>query len=498
MLSPMSVSMSVLAVENKGSLSFVDFAEVQNWAAIEKAVQRKETDINAIQPDGMTALLWAVYHEAPEQVRLLLQYKANPNQSNEYGISPLLIAARNGNAEITMDLLAAQADPNAKSNGQEAILMVASRTGDKDVVEQLLKAGADPHFKEANGQTALMWAAAEGHLAVVHLLLNAGANDKVTLKSGFDAYFFAARAGHSDVVFALLNHGHSIDDVMSPERKGGKLPRKGMSALMLALENAHFDLVKKLLEAGADPNDTRSGFGPLHALTWVRKPNKGDGPNDDPPPQSTGPIGSLECAALLVAHGADVNLQLKSGRSGRGILSLKGATPFLLAADTADVPYLRQLLKLVADANLSNVDNCTPLLATAGIGSKAPEEEAGTEPEILKAVQLLLELGADINHKDNRGETAMHGAAYKNVPKVVERLDQAGARPSIWNRKNKYGWTPLRISRGFRPGNFKPDTATEAAIIRVMNGHQIDVPDTPPSPTNNDDYSKKKSASKKQ
>ena len=482
---------------NAATTSLASFAEHQDWISLKTALQQHSVEINAAQADGMTALLWAVYYDQAELVDLLLQQKADANKTNNYGVTPLSVAARNGNSQITKMLLDANADANAHLNGKETVLMTASRTGNSNVVKQLLAAKAAPNATEQNGQTALMWAAAEGHLDVVNTLLEANADATVTLRSGFDAYFLAARAGHTDVVFALLDAGHKINDTMAPERRGGKLPRKNMSALMLALENAHYDLVKQLLEAGADPNDTRSGFSPLHALTWVRKPNKGDNPNDDPPPQSVGPTGSLECAALLVTHGADVNLQLKSGRGGKGALNQKGATPFLFAADTADVPYMKLLLKLGADPTIPNTDDCPPLLAAAGIGSKAPEEEAGSEPELLKAVQLLLDLGMDINHKDENGETVMHGAAYKNVPKVVNLLDQAGADPSIWNRKNKYGWTPLKISRGFRPGNFKPDAATEAAIIKVLQRHKIDVPATPRKPTNNEAYSKKKKVPKK-
>ena len=54
------------------------------------------------------------------------------------------------------------------------------------------------------------------------------------------------------------------------------------SGLILAVENGHFDLAVALLEAGVDPNDQRSGFTALHALTWVRKPNRGDGDDARP------------------------------------------------------------------------------------------------------------------------------------------------------------------------------------------------------------------------
>lgn len=490
----LSVCTATVAVAgDKNSQSLVAAAEVADWDAVQQQLASKDLgDINQVQPDGMTPLLWAVYHDQTSIVNVLLEHRANVTVANEFGVTALEVASRNGNPKIVALLLSAGADPNAESNGKQTILMTASRTGNVEVVRQLLEAGAEPNRKQQNGQTALMWAAAEGHRDVVRALLGAGAESTVALRSGFDAYFLAARAGHSDIVFDLLKHGHEVNDVMKTERTGGKFPRKSMSALMLALENAHFDLVQQLLKAGADANDVRSGFSPLHALTWVRKPNKGDSPNDDPPPQSTGPIGSLECASILVAHGADVNLQLKNGRGGRGALNHKGATPFLLAADTADVPYMKQLLKLGANPAIPNADDCTPLLAAAGIGSKAPEEEAGTEPELLKAVQLLLDLGADVNHVDKNGETAMHGAAYKNVPMVVALLDSAGADASVWNQSNKYGWTPLKIARGFRPGNFKPDAATEAALIVCLERHGITVPATPPKPSNNDAYAKKK------
>jgi uncharacterized protein len=129
---------------------------------------------------------------------------------------------------------------------------------------------------------------------------------------------------------------------------------------------------------------------------------------------------------------------------------------------------MRLLVKLGADPLRPNADHCTPLMAAAGVGCLAPGEEAGTEEEALEAVDLLLQLGADVNGVDDNGETAMHGAAYKSFPGVVQRLVDKGAQIKVWNRKNKYGWTPLAIAEGHRPGNFKPSPETIAAVRRVM------------------------------
>ncbi len=271
------------------------------------------------------------------------------------------------------------------------------------------------------------------------------------------------------MVRVLLKAGADVNEAMQPKKRPtGKAPRRGTSPLMLAVENGHFELAVALLEAGADPNDQRSGFTALHALSWVRKPNRGDGDDGDPAPIGSGTLSSLGLVDELVKHGADVNARLKRGASGRGVLSRVGATPFLLAAMTADGPLMRTLLRHGADPKLPNAQHCTPLMAAAGVGCLAPGEEAGTEPEALDAVALLIELGNDVNAIDDNGETAMHGAAYKNFPKVVELLADKGARVDVWNRKNKYGWTPLSIAEGHRVGNFKPSPETVAALERVM------------------------------
>ena len=146
-----------------------------------------------------------------------------------------------------------------------------------------------------------------------------------------------------------------------------------------------------------------------------------------------------------------------------------GSTPFMLAALVADAELMRTLAELGADPLARNDEFSTPLMAAAGLGTRSPGEDAGTEEEVLEAVQVALDLGADINAVDDNGETAMHGAAYKNLPRVVEFLAANGAHVDVWNVENRYGWTPLTIARGYRFGNFKPSPVTVAAIERVLH-----------------------------
>ncbi len=465
LLACLTTTASVVAGDQS---SVADAAEQQDVRLVRKRIA-DGADVNAVQPDGMTALHWAVYHDHLPLTTLLIESNADVAAKNRYDVAPLSIACTNGNSKIVSLLLEHSADANVARLGNETALMTAARTGRAEPVRLLLKHHAKVDATDWRGQTALMWAAAEGHEEVVKLLLQAGADPKRRLKSGFTPLFFAVRQGQTAAVFALLEAGCDVNAAMQPKGGGAKAPRKGMSPLVLAVENGHFELASKLLDTGADPNDLRSGFSALHTLTWVRKPNRGDSADGDPSPIGSGSVTSLQLVEKLVAAGADVNLRLKVGRSGRGRLNQKGMTPFLMAADTADLALMRLLQKLGADPHIPNADNCTSLMAAAGIGSLAPGEEAGTEDEALAAVEYLLQQGCDINAIDDNGETAMHGAAYKSLPRMVKYLAEHGADIDIWNRKNKYGWTPLQIAEGHRPGNFKPAPSTIRAIKSVID-----------------------------
>ena len=192
-------------------------------------------------------------------------------------------------------------------------------------------------------------------------------------------------------------------------------------------------------------------------MSWVRKPDASD--RGDPPPIGSGDVTSLEFVHELVALGADVNARLGEDvpRPPHTASSVgrEGATPFLMAADRADAALMRVFVELGADPFLPNVRNTTPLMAAAGLGTTAPLEESGTDLEAVEAVQQLLELGAKIDAVNDLGNTAMHGAAFGNFPKVVELLADRGADPHIWKRENESGLTPLFIAEGYRRGGFK-------------------------------------------
>ena len=465
---------------NAAESPLADAVETKDRATAVKLLKQK-SDVNAAQVDGTTALHWAAYHDDAELGLLLLEAGAKADAKNRYGVTPLYSACQNGNAKLVKALLKHGVDPDTSLDGEEALL-TASRTGSVEVVKALIESGARIDPKDRNNQTALMWAAAEGNLEVVETLIEVGANIRHQLNSGFTPLLFAVREGHEPVVHALLKAGLDVNETVTP--KTGRLPKRS-TPLTLAIENGHFALAISLLKAGANPNEDRTGFSPLHMLSWVRRPGGGDGPNDLPPPDGSGTISSLQFAKILVEHGAKVNGRINGGRE-----HWKGATPFYLAAWTADLPLMRTLVGLGADPMINSTDGSTPLMAATGIGRKMEEASAGTENEILASTRYLLKLGVNINAVNRVGETAMHGAAYKNLPKVVAYLDQQKADVKVWHQRNKRGSTPYLIAAGYRPGNFKPSYETMAAFKKALARHGMKPSEKPPKRI--DPYDKKK------
>ena len=458
---------------------------------------KERVDVNAAEVDGTTALHWAARVSDVASAELLIRAGANVNAVNRYNVRPLSVACTNGNAALIGLLLKAGADANTALPGGETALMTTARTGSLDGVKLLLAHGADVNAKEGGrGQTALMWAASEGHTDVVRVLLERGADVKARSAGGFTPFLFAVRDGRLDITKMLLAAGADITDAVPtdtrprPAGTGSGRPT-GLNAFLLAIANAHYELALTLVDRGADPNMAPQGWTALHQITAVRK--VGLYGSNDPAPEGSGNIDSLEFVRQLVARGADVNARAtRRPPLGTTGLNTVGATPFLLAARTADAPLMRELARLGADPLMPNADNTTPLLVAAGIGTNSPPEDPGTESEVVEAIKVALELGNDINAVDKNGETAMHGAAYKQVPAAVRLLAQRGAKIDVWNQKNRKGWTPLKITQGVHRGmNIQKSPATEAAVREVMVAAGVE-PVVPPGsstePADRDPY----------
>ena len=311
-LATMLLGLSLTAAGYASSAKIADAAENRDSDALRLLLKQK-TDINAIQPDGTTALHWAAHWNDLESVNLLLRAGADPKIANRYGATPLSEAASLGNAPMIEALLKAGADAKALTTPDgETVLMTAARAGNVDAVKILLDHGADVNARENyKGQTALMWAAAERHPEVVKVLLEHGADWKVRsfdrptklpklsaassvspmARGGFTAFLFTAREGDIDSAKAMLDGGVDIDQT----------DVDGATALVVSLMNKKYTFAKFLLDRGANPNlADEKGRAALYAAVDMR--------NEDysalPSRKAEDPLPSIEIVkALLGSRG---------------------------------------------------------------------------------------------------------------------------------------------------------------------------------------------------
>jgi ankyrin repeat protein len=450
-------------------VSLVEAVKNGDGAAV-RALLAGDADVNARSADGTTALHWAAQHQDLEMADLLLAAGADARAANRYGVTPLYLACTNGQAAMIERLLAAGADPNMALPEGETALMTAARTGRVDAVGVLLAHGAEVDARESwKGQTALMWAAAENNADVIRRLAEAGADVQATTHAGaMTPFLFAARGGHVAAARALLDVGADVNATL-PD---------GMSALVLAVYNAHYELAAFLLDRGADPNAAAHGWTALHQVAWSRRPNRGF---NLPGAVPTGNLDSLDLVRKLVEHGANLNArQTAEPKDGnRNMLNRIGSTPLLQAAKTADVPLMRLLLASGADPAITTEEGTTALMVAAGVGIWAPGESPGDHDEGLAAVKLAFEAGGgDVNDVDDNGETAMHGAVYRGgaIP-IIQFLADRGARLDVVNAK---GWTPLVAAEGveYTPNVLKRYPEAAALLRSLMRERGLDVPET--------------------
>ena len=470
-----------------GYTRVVDAAKAADHPAV-FALLQQHANVNAAEPDGTTALHYAARADDLEMADRLIKAGADVKAANRYGVTPLYLACLNGSASMIERLLAAGADANATVTQGETALMTVARTGNVEAAKVLLSHGAAIDAREDwRGQTALMWAAAEQHPEMVQELIAHGADvnarsatqhwerqvtaeprEKWLPPGGLTPLMFAARQNCLDCALILVDKGADLN-AQDPD---------GISPVLSAAINGHYDVAIFLLDKGADPNlADQTGRTALYAAVDFHTMPASNRPS---PNEIDNQHTSLDLIQSLLTHGANVNAQLKTQQPyrtklDRGVDTMftTGTTPLVRAAKAGDVEVVRLLLAKGADAKLTTKNGVNPLMAAAGVGTKE-EDTTGrhkTEAETIDAIKLCLATGLDVNAPDNRGETALFGAARQGYTEVVKFLAQNGARLDV---KNSRGFTPLDAAEGRAGGAGFDGTAgvphedTAAAIRELM------------------------------
>jgi len=431
----------------------IEAAKNSDKAALRTLIRQK-ADINAADVDGMTPLIWAAHENDLETAKMLLAAGANVKAANRYEITALSEAANSGNGEMIAALVKAGADPNATFGEGETPLMTASRTGSLDGVKALLAAGAKVNATDQyRGQTALMWAVSENHPEVTKALIAAGADvnmrstvfnfnfrkvatggtQAVYSRGGLTAMLFAARQGSIECAKALLDAGADINAAD---------PDFGFTPLLEAIFNDHYDFAAFLVDRKANMD-----VGALYLAVEMRNL---DYQGNRPRKAVSDKMDELAFIKYLLEHGANPNgvmtAKIPPRASQNTAVSPNGNTPFMRAARSADVETMRLLLEHKADPNKAANDHTTPIIsAGAGMGNRFAGGEEKPEPQFVEAMKLLVENGANVNATNDRGDTAMHGAAGRGANLLVQFLADHGAKLDV---KNKQGRTPLDVALG--------------------------------------------------
>lgn len=431
------LSTSISGVAAGRDLQLIEAVKRADTVAV-RALIKQGVNVNAGQGDGRTALHWAAYRSDQEAVNVLIEAGARVNATTDLRITPLWVACTSGSTAVIARLLAAGADPNIAPETDGTPLMIASRTGNAEAVKLLLAHGADVNAKEASrGQTALMWAVAEQHPDVVQVLLARGADVHARSSSsrryvllccqdfegdpgggdyveegGDTPLLFAARVGDVESAKLLLAAGAHIEDVAPT----------GTSPLVLAAHSDQGAFAAFLLDQGANPDSDGAGYTALHAAVLR---------------------GNLNLVKALLGHGANPNPRQMKGSparrySGYGLdKRMIGATPFLLATRAAQLDAMRVLAANGGDVNLGLENGTTPLMAAA---MRQVRGGRFAETRIVQALKLAMELGAKVTTPNTDGDTALHFAATRRLDTVVQFLVDSGATV---NAKNNKGQTPL-------------------------------------------------------
>ena len=440
-----------------------DAAMAGDRAAV-KALLQQGRDVNAAQGDGMTALHWAAMKNDAELAQMLVYAGANVKATTRLGANtPLVLAARNGNAPVVDVLLKAGADAKEPTSTGTTPLMLASASGNVEAVKALLAAGAEIEAKESSmEQTPLMFATAFSRVEVMKALIAAGANVKATTKvvnlaalTSPEEEFFQQQQQQQQqqapAAGAAAAAGRPAG-APAPEPNAAARPAPGAPAAPAAAAPAAAQQGRRGRATGKAGVDRQfrynelvgyqGGLSPL--LFAVRQ-------------------GSMEAVDVLLAAGADVNQASAGDKS----------SPLVLAIANGHFDIALHLLDKGADPNLVADNGVAPLYGVLNVqwAPKAlypqPRSYLQQKATYLDTMKALLDKGADPNARlkykvwysgynfdlsgvDEIGATPFWRAAYASDIEAMKMLVRYGADPNI--RTTKPAGRPRVGDAGVREG----------------------------------------------
>lgn len=505
-----------------------DGATAIQWAAYRNDLEMADlliaagANVKLPNRDGATPLQLASINGSAAMIEKLLKAGADPNERYPRGETPLMFASRSGKLDAIQVLLDHNADVNAKESSRgTTALMWAVEQRHPEAVKLLVDHKADTMAitnPDSKGGTAYLApsvqqrAAQDKFFGRPNNAGNAGGRGRSlsaeelaaadaaaadaafgrtqnTKGGGLTALVLAAREDCLECAKILIAAGADVNQTT----------RYGWTPLLTAVQNRHYQLASFLLNNGANPNiHNNGGWTPLYLAVDNRNIEMGDYP------VRPADMDQLEFIKLLVDKGADVNARICGVESTpeeckgdstetRTIFTMQwlyeaGATPFLRAAQSSDLPVMKLLLAHGADPKIETSNGDTALMVAAGIGWVEGVTFEWSEKDNVEAVKLCLDLGIDPNIANKDGRTALHGAAHKGRNDVVQMLVDHGAKLDAHDNGSRdtftgalfgHTWEPIDYARGLVRVGVQSAIAhpeTEALLQKLMKARGIPVP----------------------
>lgn len=416
-----------------------------------RALIEAGADIEARNTSGMTPLSYAAY-AGGDAVKVLLEAGAIVDAPDEDGDTALYFAVRFGQIESTRLLLRAGANPNMRAEPALTPLHLASgamgwQTCSLEIARLLIDAGARVDARTSRGMTPFLNAVELGDpLELIVALIDGGADVAARNDKGQNATDLLIKRGYAEAPFRILFEPDVVREAVESGRGVLEVAREHGAAgqrlgtyitqrdLIMAARDGDSEAISHLIEVRADPNGvidvlSLGSMSPLYMAAGADERNVAKTLLDlgadvslsvgvhGQPIHRASELGHTQMIRQLVAAGADVNARGENAN-----------TPLMSATDRPDT--VRELLALGADVNAVTHDGVTPLWFACG------------DLE-LDSVRLLLAAGADPNLDRRWGESVLYIATAFSRDEVVEAVKLLLDAGAELERRGEDGRTPL-------------------------------------------------------